>query len=190
MGLATGVSLVAQTVKNLHAMQETWVQFLGREDPLEKNMAIHSNILAWEIPWTEDPGRQRAGHDWATNTHFFSSNRRLIAALRLKEQEESLGRKDAVITRDKYWSGDDVRKKYCNLSLLQPSFLLPGPPIGWTQPEARDGESRREKVGELKTESAAHWNWAELNWTETESCFSFYWDIMDTEHYISLRRTS
>ena len=50
-------SLVAQTVTNLLAMHETWVQFLGREDPLEKEMATHSSIIAWEIPWTEEPGR-------------------------------------------------------------------------------------------------------------------------------------
>ena len=50
-------SLMAQSVKNLLVMQETWVQFLGREDPLEKEMAIHSSILAWKIPWTEDPDR-------------------------------------------------------------------------------------------------------------------------------------
>ena len=48
--------LVAQLVKNLPAVQETWVQFLGWEDPLEKEMAIHSSILAWRIPWTEEPG--------------------------------------------------------------------------------------------------------------------------------------
>ena len=47
---------VAQTVKNLPAMQETRVQSLGREDPLKKGMAIHSSILAWRIPWTEEPG--------------------------------------------------------------------------------------------------------------------------------------
>ena len=47
---------VVQMVKNLPAMQETRVQSLGREDPLEKGMAIHSSILAWRIPWTEDPG--------------------------------------------------------------------------------------------------------------------------------------
>ena len=43
--------------RNLSAMQETWVQFLGREEPLEKEMATHSSILAWRIPWTEEPGR-------------------------------------------------------------------------------------------------------------------------------------
>ena len=48
-------SLVTQMVKKLPAMQETWVRFLGGEDPLEKEMATHSSILAWEIPWTEEP---------------------------------------------------------------------------------------------------------------------------------------
>ena len=54
-------------------MQETWVQPLGWEDPLEKEMATHSNILAWRIPWTEEPGwlqsmgSQTVGHDWATS---------------------------------------------------------------------------------------------------------------------------
>ena len=62
-------SLVAQRVKHLPAMQETWVRSLGQEDPLEKEMAIHSSTLAWKIPWTEKPGRlqsmrlQRVGHD-------------------------------------------------------------------------------------------------------------------------------
>ena len=62
-------SLVAQTAKNLPAMWETQVQSLGWEDPLEKGMAIHSSILAWRIPWTEEPGglysmgSQRVGHD-------------------------------------------------------------------------------------------------------------------------------
>ena len=50
-------SLVAQMVKGLSAMQETWVQSLGWEDPLEKEMAAHSNILAWKIPWTVEPDR-------------------------------------------------------------------------------------------------------------------------------------
>ena len=56
-------------VKNLPAMQETWIQSLGREDPLEKEMATHSSILAWRIPWKEEPGglysigSQRIGHN-------------------------------------------------------------------------------------------------------------------------------
>ena len=65
-------SLVAQIVKNPPAMQKTWVQSLGWEDPLEKGMATHATIIAWRIPWIEEPGRlqsmelQRVGHDWAT----------------------------------------------------------------------------------------------------------------------------
>ena len=64
-----GASLVAQMVKNLPAMQETQVGYLGGEDPLEKGMATHSSILAWRIPWTEEAGRlqsmglQRVRHD-------------------------------------------------------------------------------------------------------------------------------
>ena len=64
-----GASLVAQTVKNPPTMRETWVQSLGQEDPLEEEMATHSSILAWRIPWTEEPGRlesmglQRIGLD-------------------------------------------------------------------------------------------------------------------------------
>ena len=52
--------LVAEMVKNLPAMQETWVQSLGRQDPLEKEMAIHSSILAWKILWTEETGELRS----------------------------------------------------------------------------------------------------------------------------------
>ena len=50
-------SLVAQKIKNLPTMRQIWVQSLGQKDPLEKGMAAHSNILAWRIPWTEEPGR-------------------------------------------------------------------------------------------------------------------------------------
>ena len=50
-------ALVVQMVKNVPTMQKTWVRSLGREDPLEKGMATHSSILAWRIPWTEEPGR-------------------------------------------------------------------------------------------------------------------------------------
>ena len=49
-------SLVAQMVKNLASVQESWVRSLGQENPLEKGMATHSSILAWRIPWTEEPG--------------------------------------------------------------------------------------------------------------------------------------
>ena len=66
-------SLVAQVVKRLPALQETRVRSLGWKDPLEKEMATHSSILAWRIPWTEEPGRlqsvgsQRGGHNWTTS---------------------------------------------------------------------------------------------------------------------------
>ena len=61
-------SLVAQLVKNLPAMQETWVWSLGWEDPLEKGMATHPSILAWRIPWTLSMGSQRVRHEWVTFT--------------------------------------------------------------------------------------------------------------------------
>ena len=70
---------MVQMVKNLPAMQETWVRSLCREDLLEKGMPIHSSISAWRIPWTEEPGRlqsmglESVGHDWVTNTFTFHS---------------------------------------------------------------------------------------------------------------------
>ena len=72
-----GASLVAQTVRNMPAIQETRVWSLRSEDSLEKGMATHSGILAWRIPWTEEPGglqsgSQRVGHDWATDTFTFT----------------------------------------------------------------------------------------------------------------------
>ena len=72
--------LVAQWLKNLPAVQETWVLSLGQEDPLEKEVANHSSILAWTIPPREEPGSvqfmglQRVGHDWATDTHTHKGN--------------------------------------------------------------------------------------------------------------------
>ena len=72
---------MAQRLKHLPAMRETWVRFQGREDPLEKEMATHSSILAWRIPWTEEPdglqstGSQRIGHDWATSLSLSVTDR-------------------------------------------------------------------------------------------------------------------
>ena len=69
LGTVCRVSLVVQTVKHQPTMSETRVQSLGREDPLEKEMATHSSILAWKIPWMEEPGRlqsmvsQRVGYN-------------------------------------------------------------------------------------------------------------------------------
>ena len=77
-------SLVAQMAKRLPAMRETWVLFLGQEDPLEKEMAIHSSTLAWKIPWTEEPGRLHVVHgvaksrtrlsDFTSLHHIFKSS--------------------------------------------------------------------------------------------------------------------
>ena len=70
-------SLVAQMVKSLHVMRETWVQPLGQEDYLEKEMATHSSILAWRIPWTEEPGRLVYGvaeSDTTELLHFWLLN--------------------------------------------------------------------------------------------------------------------
>ena len=80
--LPSGIFLVAQMVKNLPAMQETWVRSLGQEDPLQEKMATHSSIFAWRIPRTEEPGglqsvgSQRVGYNWETNT--LSSWQKLI----------------------------------------------------------------------------------------------------------------
>ena len=68
---------VGSAVKDSLAMQEMWVQSLGWEDPLEKGKATNSSILAWRIPWMEEPGglqstgSQRVGHEWATSLSFF-----------------------------------------------------------------------------------------------------------------------
>ena len=69
-------SQMAQRLKRLPATWETWVRSLSLKDPMEKEMPTHSSILAWRIPWREEPGRlqsmglQRVGHDWATSLHF------------------------------------------------------------------------------------------------------------------------
>ena len=82
------VSLVAQTVKNPPVIQETWVQSLGREDPMQKGMSTQSSILVWRIPWTEEPrglqsmGTQSVGHDLPTerkHTHTFNKLKKTYA---------------------------------------------------------------------------------------------------------------
>ena len=86
-------SLVAQMVKNLPAMQETQVQSLGREFPLERGRATHSNILAWRIPWTEEPGDLqsmgwgRLRNEWAANTVFPEFKEKKEKSLRASNKE-------------------------------------------------------------------------------------------------------
>ena len=74
--LAIETSLVAQTVKRLPTMQETWVRTLGQEDPLAKEMATHSSTLAWKIPWMEECGRLYIVHgvtkSWTRLSHYFT----------------------------------------------------------------------------------------------------------------------
>ena len=75
--ISPGTSLVAQMLRSLPVMWETLVQSLDQEDPLEKETATHSSMLAWKIQWMEEPvrlqsmGSQRVGHDWVTSLHFF-----------------------------------------------------------------------------------------------------------------------
>ena len=89
---------MAHMVKRLPAMRETWVQSLGREDPLEKETATHSSILAWKIPWTEEPGRlqsmrsQRVGHDGATSLSLsLSVPQDGVITVHMERQLPSLG---------------------------------------------------------------------------------------------------
>ena len=85
MSILHNTSLVAQTVKRLPTVRETWVWSLGQEDPLEKAMAPHSSTLAWKIPWTEETGKlqsmglQRVGHNWATSLHILLKRASLVA---------------------------------------------------------------------------------------------------------------
>ena len=84
--------LLAQTIKSLTAMQETRVWFLRSEEPVEKGMAAHSSILAWRIPWTEEPGEiqsmgsQRVGHNRVTNTFTSLLKATEIIVFNIKDQ--------------------------------------------------------------------------------------------------------
>ena len=106
-------SLVAQIVKNLPAMQETWVLSLGWEDPLQKGMATHSSILAWRIPWREEPGRlQSTGshNEWDTIerlTQLFILGHREKGAL---ETEKKNTNEDSSMSRGEGVGG----RKGCN----------------------------------------------------------------------------
>ena len=116
-------SLVAQKLKPLPAMWETWVRSLGQEDPLEKEMATHSSILAWRIPWTEEPGglqstgSQRVGHDWATSLHFSNYHK-------LRETKEG----DVTKCHGGSWIGsgnrNDVSRKGCAVLCCAQSLVM------------------------------------------------------------------
>ena len=109
-------SQVAQTVNNLPEVRETQVGSLDREDPLEKEMATHSSILAWRIPWTEEPcglqsvGLQRIGYNWVTNTLPHSLNRQMTFENILFHPFISIHR--------------DLLKYYRKISAIQPVYSL------------------------------------------------------------------
>ena len=90
--------MVAQMVKNLPAVWETRVQSLDQEDPLEKGMATHSSILAWRIPWTEEPigpqsmGLKRVRHNWATNTFTYMLSTRHKSDSKTQTTSKNMGR--------------------------------------------------------------------------------------------------
>ena len=100
-------SLVAQMVKNLPAMQETQVQSLGWEDPLEKEMAIHSSTLAWKIPWTEEPGRlQSMGSERVRHNEHLSTCKAWLGHMQnnfhhlvVPESEEVLKQNDMGVSQ-------------------------------------------------------------------------------------------
>ena len=106
-------SLLAQMVKSLPATQKTWVRFLGWEDPLEKGMATHSSILAWRIPWTEEPGglqsmdSQRVRHDWATFTgHFWAGFSKNCSRNDHSQNLQEVGFSVLLLTEDYRWRGE------------------------------------------------------------------------------------
>ena len=96
------ISWLAQTVKHLPAVRKTWVQSLGWEDPLEKEMATHSSTLAWKVPWTEEPGglqpmgSQRVGHHWMSSLSLFMAH--MVKNLPAVQETwiPSLGREDPL----------------------------------------------------------------------------------------------
>jgi len=102
-------SVVAQMVKNPRAMPEIWVWSLSREDPLEKEMATHSSILAWRIPWTEEPGRlqslgsQRVRYNWATNTHTHTHTHTVWNHL-LSERRGNQSQSEGMVYRRRFSS--------------------------------------------------------------------------------------
>ena len=113
---------MAQTVKNPPAMWETWVQFLGWEDPLEKGMVTHSSILVWRIPWTEEPGGlQSMGSQSQTKLSDFHFHRMSKVAWNKPEKEASvLGKRK----RKKAGSQKKQRRNMINIFFSLVSFSL------------------------------------------------------------------
>ena len=122
-------SVVAQMVKNPRAMPEIWVWSLSREDPLEKEMATHSSILAWRIPWTEEPGRlqslgsQRVRYNWATNTHTHTHTHTVWNHL-LSERRGNQSQSEGMVYRRRFSSCTTVVLIWGNVCVVEPRFLL------------------------------------------------------------------
>ena len=133
-----GASLAAQTVKHLPAMWETQVRSLGQEDPLEKDMATHSSILAWKIPQMEKPGRlqsvgsQRVGHNWVTSLSFpFSVKREAWNVVLIILSLSTVAVNTASLSN---WSGNEKLRedRLCNTHQhfsFEEEALLSVPPL-------------------------------------------------------------
>ena len=120
-------SLVAQRVKRLPPMQETRVRFLGREDPLEKEMAIHSSILAWTIPWTEKPSRLQSTGVAKSQTRlsdftFTSNNLQKIIQTSVSSPDEPLLEKDHEHIHchqfNNKFLGADISRRKCSFWMM------------------------------------------------------------------------
>jgi len=112
-------SLVAQMVKCLSTMRETRVLSLGWEDPLEKEMAIHSSTIAWKIPWTEEPGRlqsmgsQRVRHDWATSrSRSFTLHQSSISRVTIYSLDVLLSQVCLVLL-SQFWTSQLFHFQFC-----------------------------------------------------------------------------
>ena len=130
-------SLVAQMVKNLPGMRETWVQSLGQEDTLEKRMATHSSILTWRISWTEEPGRlqsvgsQRVRHDWATNNLTFTETKGLECRPKKWEKHKELMTKFKGNIAEKYLDYLQFHLSYLLKNILPPFLLYFSQLLAW-----------------------------------------------------------
>ena len=141
-------SLEAQTIKRLPTMRETRLQSLGREDLLEKEMAIPFSILAWKIPWMEEPGRvqsmgsQRVGHDWMTSLSFFlffmhsvPEHKKIVMSLTKKtsmlDKLHCSMNHSAVGHIQCYWMNSVLNKVSLNRNTEQSDVLISG--IKWTE---------------------------------------------------------
>ena len=127
---------VAQRLKRLPPTRETWVQSLGREDPLEKEMATHSSILAWRIPWTEEPGRlQSMGSQSRTRLSDFTSPQWLFTECTASKY---VSRASEIIWVWKWWKLNHFASGHCWLSsglrLILNSLCMLHHPSVWQEP--------------------------------------------------------